>query len=168
MSETVLIDPRTGLANAAAFDADHVQVHARRARSGEQYAVLLADLDLFHAYNDHSRAPVVHQTIRTVAQAIKETVRQADRAYRYGWQEFVVLLPGAGLRDAVVAAERVRSNVEELAIEHPSSPSGVLTVTLGVVEAGFRHPTTKDVMAEVSDLLLEGKDSGRNRIVWPH
>jgi diguanylate cyclase (GGDEF)-like protein len=168
LTEAVMIDPRTGLLNAAAFDADHLQVHARRNRSGEQYAVLLADIDQFHQYREHLPASVVHDALHAVGQTLKETVRQSDRAYRYGWQDFMVLLPGANLRDAVVAAERIRSTVEELRIAHPETPSGVLTVTVGAIEAGFRHATTKDIVAEVSDLVLEGKAAGRNRTVWPH
>jgi diguanylate cyclase (GGDEF)-like protein len=168
LTEAIMIDPRSGLLNAAAFDADHLQVHARRSRSGEPYGVLLADIDQFHEYREHLPASAVHAALRAVGQTMKETVRLSDRAYRYGWQDFMVLLPGASLRDAVVAAERIRSTVEELRIEHPHSPSGVLTVTVGAIEAGFRHATTKDVVAEVSDLVLEGKAAGRNRIVWPH
>jgi diguanylate cyclase (GGDEF)-like protein len=168
LTEAVMVDPRSGLPNAAAFDADHVQAHARRARSEEPYSVLLADIDGFRDYNDRARATSANQTLRAVAQTIKANVRQGDRAYRYGWQEFTVLLPGADLRDAVVAGERIRSTVAALAIEHPTNPSGILTVTVGVIEAGFRHQTTKDVVVEVTDLLLKGKQAGRNRIVWPH
>ena len=168
LSQALTVDPRTGLANAAAFEADQLQVHARRARTGEQYSIVLADLDLFHEYKQSYKPSVTQETLLTVAKAIRETVRQSDRAYRYGWQEFTVLLPGGGLRDAVVAAERIRSKIEQLAIEHPEAPSGFLTATVAVVEAGFRHPAPKDVIAELGDLLLEGKQAGRNRIVWPH
>jgi diguanylate cyclase (GGDEF)-like protein len=168
LTEAITVDPRTGLPNAAAFDADHLQVHARRSRSGEPYAVLMADIDEFHQYREHLPASAVHAALRAVGQTIKETVRQGDRAYRYGWQDFMVLLPGASLREAVVAAERIRSTVVELRIEHPDSPSGILTVTVGAIEAGFRHATPKDILAEISDLVLEGKAAGRNRIVWPH
>ncbi len=168
LREEVMIDPLSELPNAAAFDADHLQAHARRIRSEEPYAIVLADIDYFRDYSERVGAAMANQTLHRVAQTIKASIRLGDRAYRYGWQEFMVLLPGAGLRDAVVAAERVRSKIEELGVEHPAIPSGLLTVTMGVIEAGFRHPTTKDVVAEVSDLLLEGKQFGRNQIVWPH
>jgi diguanylate cyclase (GGDEF)-like protein len=168
LREEVLIDPWSGLPNAAAFDADHLQAHARRIRSEEPYAIVLADIDHFHQYRESARTAVTNNTLRRVAQTIKATVRLGDRAYRYGRQDFIVLLPGAGLRDGVVAAERIRAKIEDLGIKHPASPPGVLTATVAVIEAGFRHPTTKDVVAELTDLLLEGKQAGRNRIVWPH
>ncbi len=168
LTEAVMIDPQTGLANAAAFDADHLQAHARRMRSEEPYAILVVDIDQFHDFNKQVPPATTIQTLCTIAQTIKANVRQGDRAYRYGWQDFNVLLPGAALREAVVAAERIRAKIEALGIENPSSGSGVLTVTVGVIEAGFRHRGTKDVVAEVNDLLREGKRAGRNRIVWPH
>jgi diguanylate cyclase (GGDEF)-like protein len=168
LTQAVMIDAGTGLPNEVAFDADHLQLHARRSRSSDRYALLLVDIDHFHDYNERFRHSGGHLALRAVAQTIKGNVRQGDRAYRYGGDQFAVLLPGADLREAVVAAERIRARIEELAIEHPGTPAGVLTVTVGVLEAGFRHPGTKDVVAEVNSVLLDGKHKGRNRIVWPH
>ena len=78
------------------------------------------------------------------------------------------IAPQLTLREAVVAADRIRAKVQALGIENPSSPTGLLTVTVGVIEAGFRHRSTKEVVVEVSDLLREGKQAGPNRVVWPH
>jgi diguanylate cyclase (GGDEF)-like protein len=167
LTEAITIDARTGLPNRVAFDADHLQVHALRSRSGECYSVLLADIDQFHEYNEHFGMAAGDEALRSVAQCIKDTVRQGDRAYYYGGDVFAVLLLGADLRAAVIGAERVRSRVEELAIEHPTNPSGVVTVTAAVVAGGFRHATINDVVEEVIVLLLEGKHAGRNRVVWP-
>ena len=168
LTESLIIDPRTGLANAAAFDADHLQLHARRRRSEERYAVLVADIDYFSDYNDRFGVTAGNQALQAVARTVRDTIRLGDRAYRYGGEEFAVLLPGADARNAVAAAERIRARVQALGLEHPVNPVGCLTVTVGVVEAGFRHPGPKDVLVEVNDLLLEGKLAGRNRIVWPH
>lgn len=168
LTESLIIDPRTGLANAAAFDSDHLQLHARRRRSEERYAVMVADIDRFADFNDRFGVVAGNQALAAVARAVRDSIRLGDRAYRCGGDEFAVLLPGADTRDAVAAAERVRERVEALGIEHPSNPTGTLTVSVGVVEAGFRHPAPKDVLIEVTELLHEGKRGGRNRIVWPH
>ena len=168
LTESLIIDPRTGLANAAAFDADHLQLHARRRRSEERYAVLMADIDRFSDYNDRFGVAAGNQALQAVARTVRDTIRLGDRAYRYGGEEFAVLLPGADASHAVAAAERIRAQVQALGLEHPGSAAGTLTVTVGAVEAGFRHPSPKDVLVEVNDMLLEGKAAGRNRIVWPH
>lgn len=168
LTESLIIDPRTGLANAAAFEADHLQLHARRRRSEERYALLMADIDYFRDFNDCFGVAAGNQALQAVARTVRDTIRLGDRAYRYGGEEFAVLLPGADAREAVSAAERIRAKVQELAIAHPANPAGALTITIGVAEAGFRHPGPKDVLVEVNELLMEGKLAGRNRIVWPH
>ena len=95
LSEAVMIDAQTGLPNGMAFDADHLQLHARRSRSGERYALLLADIDHFHDYNERFRRSGGQRVLRAVAQTIRGNVRQGDRAYCYGDAQFAVLLPGA-------------------------------------------------------------------------
>jgi diguanylate cyclase (GGDEF)-like protein len=167
LTEATITDTGTGLPNSAAFEADHLQLHARHTRSREKYALLVAEIDHLHDSNQRFSLPAGHQALRAVGQTLNGTVRQGDRAYRYGEAEFAALLPGAGMREAVIAAERIRSSVEKLAIAHPANPLGVVTVTVGVIEVGFRHPTAKDVLVELNALLQEGKHTGQNRIVWP-
>lgn len=166
--QAMLVDPQTGLPNAAAFEADHSQLEARRRRSEDPYAILLADIDHFHAFNELFGERAGQEAMKLVATTIGQTVRESDRTYRLGGEEFAVLLPGAEVREAVAAAERVRKKVERLAIMHPANNPGVLTVTIAALGAGFRHRTTKDMITELQDLMSGGTQAGRNRVVWPH
>lgn len=160
LAEAAATDQRTGLPNPAAFDADH----QHRNRSGEPYSLLLVDIDRFHSYNTLYRYLAGHETLRRVGQAIGRTARAGDRTYRYGGEEFTVLLPGTGLDGALVLAERVRQAVELLGVEHRGNPGGVVTVSIGVVEVGPGASVT-DALEEASAALLEAKDAGRNRVV---
>lgn len=166
--QAILIDPQSGLPNAAAFDADHAQLDARRRRYEDGYAVLIADIDHFHTFNELFGEEAGHELTMLIATTIGQTVRQSDRTYRTGGEEFAVLLPGAELREAVTAAERVRENVERLQVLHPGNPPGIVTVTIAAIGAGFRHKTPKDMISELQDLMVAGKRAGRNRVVWPH
>ncbi len=168
LSESMLVDLSTGLANAAVFDADHAQLDGRRRRAGDPYAVMIADVDWFYDYAERVGPATADESLALVARTIAGAVRQGDRAYRYGADEFAVLMPGATGREAVAAAEQIRLAVQNLAVAHPPNPWGVVTVTVGVAEGGFRHATAKDVLSEVADLVHAGKEGGRNRIVWPH
>ncbi|QFZ21856.1 sensor domain-containing diguanylate cyclase [Saccharothrix syringae] len=160
LAEAATTDQRTGLPNPASFDAEH----HRRNRSGEPYSLLLVDIDRFHSYNTIYRYLAGHETLRQVGQAISRTARTGDRTYRYGGEEFTVLLPGTRLDGALALAERVRRAVERLGLEHRGNPGGVVTVSIGAVEV-VPGASVTDAVEEASVAVLEAKDAGRNRVV---
>lgn len=168
LRQAILIDPRSGLPNVAAFDADHTQLDARWRRRADSYAVLLTDIDYFHEFNGEFGSEAGRLAVGAVSRTIGRTVRGGDRTYRLGDEEFAVLLPGSQLREAVAAAERIRLRVEKLGIKHPGSPTGLLSVSIAAIAVGPRHQSMKDVLVELRDLLLAGTRVGRNRVIWPH
>lgn len=168
LHEAMLVDPHTGLPNGAAFDADHAQLEARRRRTEDGYSVLYAHLDHFDCLLQRVGIDVALDALVLVGETVADTVRGSDRTYRIGDEEFAVLLPGAELREAVAAAERVRGRVERLAIAAPEVGGRPVTVTVGAIAAGFRHKNTKEVLAELQDLMTAGRQAGSNRVVWPH
>jgi diguanylate cyclase (GGDEF)-like protein len=159
LAQAATIDQRTGLPNPAAFDAEHARQHD----AGTPYSLLLVDIDHFHSYNTTYRYLAGHQTLREVGQTIAQAVRAGDLTYRYGGEEFTVLLPNTDLRAAMTIAERIRLAVAELGIEHRGNPGGVVTVSIGVVEVG-RGTTVTEAVEEASVAVLQAKDSGRNRV----
>ncbi|HET7523848.1 MAG TPA: diguanylate cyclase [Acidimicrobiales bacterium] len=167
LAEAVTVDSRTGLPNSAAFESDHATLHARFLEEGVPYTLVLIDIDRFHGYNSRYLYLAGNRTIRSVADAISTTVRHGDRAYRYGGEEFTVLMPGAGPEEGVAVAERIRATVQALRIEHLNNAPGVVTVTAGVVTADSRHATADQVFEAVNHLLLRGKEAGRNQVVGP-
>jgi diguanylate cyclase (GGDEF)-like protein len=125
-------------------------------------AVLMVDLDHFKRINDahgHARGDVV---LQETTRAIQSTLRADDMVGRFGGEEFVVLLPGADLRQAMGAAERCRAAVESM--EVPGAP--YLSVTASVGVAAFpEHGTELDVLLKASDTAMyKAKGRGRNRV----
>jgi diguanylate cyclase (GGDEF)-like protein len=165
LAEAAIIDTRTGLPNSEAFDNDHAHLHDQLIRSADRYAVILADIDHFHAYNGRYHYLAGHAALAAVATAIAGAVRRSDRAYRYGGEEFTVLLPDTTLAEAEAVAERIRSEVEKLGIEHLDSPGNVVTVSVGVTQADPGHPDPASVIEDVNRLLLKAKQDGRNRVL---
>lgn len=167
LTEAITIDPVMGMPNSMAFDADHLQLHARWKRSGDPYSVLRARVDGLDDLRDALRSPEGAKSLMAIAHAIRDTVRQSDRAYLLEDGEFAVLLQGAALQHAIAAAQRLRSRIDKLGVENPGDPSSRLTVTIAALEAGFRHSDMKDVLVEVNDLLHRAAGGEPASILWP-
>lgn len=168
LAEALTVDLDTGMPNGLAFEADHLQSDAWRNRSGETYSLLRASVDGIYESAGPFRSPEGGEALVSIAHAIRDTVRQSDRAYVLDRGEFAVLLRGSTMKQAVLAAERIRSRVEKLGIEHPGDRSRPVTVTIAAIEAGFRHSGPADVLEEVGRLLEAAVADGGSRIVWPH
>jgi len=160
-------DRRTGLLNAAAFEADLASHHAEAAERGETYAIVLCDIDFFHRYNERYLYQPANQTLRRVADALKGASRAGDVVYRYGGEEMIVLLPRTSLSDAGRIGERLRCAVADLAIPHENRPdqAKVVTVSAGVAACGpLRGGTPREVIDAANRALVVAKATGRNRV----
>jgi diguanylate cyclase (GGDEF)-like protein len=152
-------DPLTGLRNRRALVTDLPDIELDARRRGEPFAVAICDVDRFKAYNDRLGHLAGDQALRALATTIRMQLRAGDGAYRYGGEEFVLVLRGAGPREALAAAERVRAAVFEAAIPHPVDPEGIVTVSIGVA-AGETDST--ELLALADRALYEAKSAGRN------
>jgi diguanylate cyclase (GGDEF)-like protein len=162
MHEDVRHDAATGLANRLRLAEDLEALRGRVARYGHVYCVAVFDVDNFQGINDSAGHLFGDQTLRTIAQTLQREVRSGDAVYRYGGEEFLVLLPEQSLESATLAAERLRAAVEQLAIPHPGG--GVVTVSAGV--AGLRDPQCgpEEICALADQALYRAKEGGRNRV----
>ncbi len=159
-------DALTGLANRRRFD-DTLQRELRRARrDGEALALLLIDADHFKAYNDAWGHPAGDGCLRAIADAITAGARHpADLAARYGGEEMALILPNTDLDGAVAVAERIRQAVEELRIPHPTSATGVVTVSVGVaMVAGGSEQAAAALIERADRALYAAKAGGRNAV----
>jgi diguanylate cyclase (GGDEF)-like protein len=163
---TARTDELTRVANRLRLDEDLVTVRARVGRTGRPFGMLEVDLDHFKAVNDRLGHLAGDAVLRRVAAVLRDTVRADDAVYRYGGEEFLVILGNiAGGVEA--AAERVRLAVQDLGLAHPANePHGVVTVSVGAVALGPADldMTADEWFARVDGALYEAKAAGRNRI----
>jgi len=155
-------DVLTGVGNRLRLAEDLETLRGRVDRYGHTYCVALFDIDDFKTYNDRAGHPAGDEALRAVAGALRAQMRSGDAVYRYGGEEFLVLLPEQPLEAAARAAERLRAAVEALGLSHPGG--GVLTVSAGV--AGLDGPDRRaDELFELADqALYRAKEAGRNRV----
>ncbi len=157
-------DGLTGLFNRRALDGRLEAVVGEARRNDEPLSVIVLDTDWFKDYNDRYGHLAGDDALRCLARVMKDNVRQEDECFRYGGEEFVILLPGHGLREATVVAERIREaypgrSASEL------GPGG--TVSIGVTQ--FRQGDTPNTFLARGDAALyHAKDGGRNRVELAH
>ena len=160
-------DPLTMLGNRLRMTEDLAGVAARIARYGHSYCLALYDIDNFKQYNDRLGHPAGDDALRAVAQTLAAGVRAGDMAYRYGGEEFLILLPEQTLATGSAAFDRLRSAVAELRLPHPGNPpTGILTISGGIAESTAAGPLPIDEWLRRADTALyRAKALGRNQVV---
>jgi len=113
IEEESRIDALTGLFNRRYFNNRLQEEINRRLRHGGVFSLALCDLDFFKQYNDRHGHVAGDKLLREISRLIKDSVRSIDLAFRYGGDEFIILLPDTELGDAVYVVERMRKNIEE-------------------------------------------------------
>ena len=158
-------DSLTELSNRRAFVERLAEERDRMARTQGSLALLAVDVDYFKQYNDHLGHPAGDECLRQIAQALRAACRPEDVAARTGGEEFSLLLPDTSLEAASAAAEALRAAIERRQLAHPASPTGVVTVSIGVATL---RPGTGDTVEtlrrEADRALYRAKHEGRNRI----
>lgn len=159
-------DSLTLLGNRLRLSEDLAAAAARVQRYGHTYCLALLDIDFFKRFNDALGHPAGDAALRTVAQTLAGSVRSGDMVYRYGGEEFLILLPEQTLETARVAVERVRAAVQAVALPHPDNPpSGVVTVSGGIAQVDpIEHDNVNDWLRHADEALYRAKAGGRNRV----
>lgn len=166
LATTARIDDLTGLGNRRLLTEDLVAIRSGMVRHADHCGIVMLDLDRFKSVNDGLGHLEGDRVLRVVAAAIAATIRQGDRAYRYGGEEFVILMRLASEQDALRAAERVRQAVEDLAIVQPGNPPyGHVTTSAGVAVLGPDDLEMPDEawLERADTALYRAKAEGRNR-----
>lgn len=125
-------DPLTGLPNRRAMEIDIRHAAAIAQRRSEPYAIALIDLDYFKKYNDHYGHQAGDDALIHVAHTLRDAKRESDKLFRYGGEEFLLLMPHTQLPGAAVAARRLSKNISDTRYDHSESPFGYLTISIGV------------------------------------
>jgi diguanylate cyclase (GGDEF)-like protein len=153
-------DPVTDCMNHRAMRRRLDEEIARTTRTGGQLSCLLIDLDNFKQVNDRHGHSAGDALLRGVAHALMGEFRAFDRVARYGGDEFVVILAGADLERAAIAAERARERM--LGVTSFNVVPGV-SASIGVAQ--WRAPMSTDELLDACDAaLLHGKRNGKGRV----
>ncbi|MEG3178240.1 sensor domain-containing diguanylate cyclase [Sphingomonas sp. RB3P16] len=159
-----MADALTTLANRRQLDAVLEAELDRSARSQTEISCIMADIDHFKRFNDEVGHEAGDAVLRAVGGLLKGLVRESDLVFRYGGEEFLLLLPGVAAEEAVGRAEKIRSEVSALRVQHRGNDLGAVTISLGVSTAPAPNERAKLVQA-ADAALLRAKRQGRDRVV---
>ncbi len=159
-------DALTGVANRHYLDHVLSEATAQADAPPRTLAVLMLDIDHFKRLNDTLGHASGDECLRQVASALRLSLaRPGDLLARYGGEEFIALLQGSDVEGAMQVAERARQAVEALAIPHPGSQDGHVTISIGCASGLAGSPAGMHALISAADqALYAAKAAGRNRV----
>ncbi len=165
------VDGLTRIANRRRFNEYLSNEWNRLQREKSNLSLILCDIDYFKFYNDTYGHQAGDQCLRTIAETINnQPQRPADLAARYGGEEFTVILPNTDLEGAKCIAEKIRTAVHSLQIDHSASKiDDYVTLSLGVSSLKPDQHLSYETLISMADMALyQAKEMGRNRSITAH
>jgi diguanylate cyclase (GGDEF)-like protein/PAS domain S-box-containing protein len=159
--ELSITDGLTGLHNQRHFFKELDQEMERARRQKTPLCLLLFDLDAFKAYNDLNGHLEGDKVLKSVAEAVVKSIRRMDSAFRYGGDEFTVILPGAGKKEGILVAERIRKSFEKIPYLQQ------ISLSIGLVEFDTQYDLTTFVNHADAAMYAAKKMGGNQISVFP-
>jgi len=158
-----LYDSLTGLLNRAAFDAE---VSLYLSKDNQGLCLIMADIDHFKNFNDQWGHLLGDQVLKSVGRKLNDSMRDGATVYRFGGEEFVILLPNSSLRIARHFAETLRKTIEKLTLKDKRTAQMIKNITASFGVAEFtKGDSLSGLIARADEHLYQAKRLGRNRVL---
>ena len=158
-----ITDELTGTFSKRHFRQCITEAFAEHQEFGAKFALIMMDLDHFKQVNDTHGHVAGDAVLQKLGELIRLAVRDNDLAFRYGGEEFAVILPDTTLKGAKLVAERIRSEVEQTVFE-PGSLDLRLTISIGIATCPDAT-SIRDLIVAADQALYAAKSGGRNQVV---
>jgi diguanylate cyclase (GGDEF)-like protein len=157
LSSLIDKDPLTGVYNRRKFNKDIELVAAMYKRTNQGSALLIIDIDQFKNFNDENGHQTGDEALRKVTDCIQRSLRDYDKIhiYRYGGEEFMVIILDVSLKDVFHIGERVRKNV---------MTSCPVTISVGISHYREVSENLQSLIDHADQALYDAKRKGRNRV----
>lgn len=162
--ELTVIDELTETYNYRYFIKKLEEENRRVQRYGHQLSIIMVDIDWFKKLNDSYGHEAGNLVLKRLSDFIKICIRDVDIFCRYGGEEFVVILPQTGQKEALQIAERIRSRVEHGDISIDVKQSVRITVSVGVSSFPDNGASQEDLVSIADKALYQAKGEGRNLV----
>ncbi|MBM4445920.1 MAG: sensor domain-containing diguanylate cyclase [Chloroflexi bacterium] len=164
--DSSISDGLTGCFNRRKFDVDIAVEIATAKRYKKPLSFFMVDVDWFKKYNDFHGHPKGDAVLNKLVNVLTCHVRSSDKIYRYGGEEFAILLPDTNKEEASLIAIRVQEAIgqEQFEGEKESQPDGKVTVSIGVATFPVDADNKDGLITAADSALYKAKQSGRNRV----
>jgi diguanylate cyclase (GGDEF)-like protein len=136
----------------------HIDLYNRYTR---KFSIIFLDIDFFKKINDTYGHEKGDDVLSEIANIIKKEIRDVDLPFRYGGEEFIILLPEIDLQRAIKIAERIRKSIEN----HKFQVDRQITISAGVAEYQ-KGESVREFISRADNYLYKAKENGRNKVVW--
>lgn len=161
-------DPLTGVMARSAMNMYLEGEQERARRSGQTSCLAMMDLDHFKNVNDTHGHQAGDKVLETLAGYLLGNLRRYDQVFRYGGEEFLILLPNTTTTNSKRVLDRLRQNIKRQAVQIGKNKTVHVSASFGVAELLPDKPT-KDSIELADQALYEAKKAGRNCVrVWQH
>jgi len=162
-----ITDGLTGLYNRNKLNLIIKDQLLRFKRNERPFSVLMIDVDHFKELNDKLGHVVGDEILAAVAKNLMQSIRSIDFAARYGGDEFIIILTETTVQDALITAERIRSQTSEIECK-TINESIEVTLSIGVIQSESKDSSPTTVISRVDHALYEAKRAGRNQAFAIH
>ncbi len=163
LNRLAITDDLTKLCNARHFYQCLKDEINRSRRYRTPLSLLLLDIDFFKKYNDKYGHLAGNEVLRQLGKIIQSCLRSMDSAYRYGGEEFTIILPQTSSAEAETVAHRIRESVEKLSFTPNENEKATITISIGVAE--YCYGDEKETFVKKADQAMYiSKNTGRNRV----
>ncbi|MEP1382240.1 MAG: diguanylate cyclase [Paraglaciecola sp.] len=157
-------DYLTELHNRRSFSAIAKQAVATSQRYQSSLSLVSIDIDHFKSINDQYGHDAGDRVIRSVADSISNNIRSSDFAFRFGGEEFLILLPQTNILDAQKLAKKVHKNITSTPVNLEARNVDI-TISAGVAEFNFEESNLEATLKRADEALYKAKNQGRNQVV---
>ena len=165
LEKIAITDALTGLYNSRHFFAQIKSEVNRHFRYSRALSLLILDIDFFKNYNDTWGHLEGDKVLMGIGEIVNSCMRSMDTAYRYGGEEFTILLPETKLQKACVVGERIKDGISDRVFEPEPGKKISITVSLGATEL-VRGEDFKTFIERADKALYKSKDTGRNKLTY--
>ncbi|MGM0508202.1 MAG: GGDEF domain-containing protein [Fusobacteriota bacterium] len=160
-------DKLTGVYNRTLLDVYTKELAKRKKRRGDKFTLLMLDIDHFKDINDKYGHILGDKVLRHLVKNIEGELRDMDIIFRYGGEEFIIILPETNLEEGRIVAEKIRKVIASHPVKVEGDGEINYTISLGVAEFDLKkHDCVKDLLSDVDGKLYLAKELGRNKVQY--